>query len=462
MTLLDRLEQEVGWRSGVISPEIYFDEAVYALEQERIFGSSWIPVGHSDMVREPTSYVTNYVGEVPVIILRDPAGAVRGFINRCRHRGNKVCLFDRGKAHHFTCSYHGWTYGLDGGLVGVPRERDLYGAGFDRTAWGLEEIRIADFKGLLFASLDKDIAPFEKWLGDDARWWLETFVLNEPVGGIEALPGWHRYRTPGNWKLMAENFIGDNYHVALTHASWFRAAGEMRSRGSEAAMITSPLPMRTKVPTYEVTAGYGRGCPLGLGALVTQGEPLFERDLEEAKRLGPEVVDWLRYRQDRLDKALADVDPKPYGFINGLLFPNLGLMGYISPMIGRHLLLFHPHGTAEHECWQWTMVERETPEVVREIAMQRVYQGQAMAGVIAPDDVENFERVVEAMQARRAQRLPLNFEVHIDDDGDQFPGLPGNIGNEPSEVNQRQFYRFWLELMTRTPTAGAREVDAPC
>ena len=82
-----------------------------------------------------------------------------------------------------------------------------------------------------------------------------------------------------------------------------------------------------------------------------------------------------------------------------------------------------------------------------------------MAGVIAPDDVENFERVVEAMRARRAQRLPLNFEVHIDDDGDQFPGLPGNVGKEPSEVNQRQFYRFWLDLMRRKPTVSAREVS---
>src|SRR4051812_24752607 len=160
------------------------------------------------MAREPSSYVTSYVGEVPVIIVRDSAGAVRGFVNRCRHRGNKVCLFDRGKAHSFTCSYHGWTYSTDGSLVGVPRERDLYAPTFDRSAWGLEEIRVADLKGLLFASLSKDVPPLEQWLGDDARWWLETFVLNEPVGGLEALPGWHRYRTPGNWKLMAENFIG--------------------------------------------------------------------------------------------------------------------------------------------------------------------------------------------------------------------------------------------------------------
>lgn len=457
MTLLDNLDHAVSWRSGEISPEIYFDEDLYSLEQERIFSSSWIPVGHADMVPEPGTYITNYVGEVPVIIVRDRAGVVRGHINRCRHRGNKVCLFDRGRANSFTCSYHGWTYGIDGGLVGVPRERDLYGPDFHRADWGLEEIRVAEFHGLLFASLDKDIAPFEQWLGEDTRWWLETFVLAGPVGGLEALPGWHRCVTPGNWKLMCENFIGDNYHVALTHAGWNRAAAEMRELGSQDAMITSPLPFRTKVPTYEVTAGFDAGCPLGLGALVAGNDAVFERDMEEAKRLGPEAVDWLRHRQDCMDKALVDVDPRPYGFINGLLFPTLGLMGYVSPMIGRHFILFHPRGTVEHEAWQWTMVEREAPECVREVAVQRVYKGQHMAGVIAPDDVENFERVVEAMRARRAQTLPLNFEVHIDDDGDQFPGLPGNIGHEPSEVNQRQFYRFWLELMNRKPAVTQRE-----
>jgi hypothetical protein len=78
-----------------------------------------------------------------------------------------------------------------------------------------------------------------------------------------------------------------------------------------------------------------------------------------------------------------------------------------------------------------------------------------MGGIIAPDDVENFERVVEAMRAKRTWRLPLNFEAHLEDDGDQFPGLPGNIGKEPSEVNQRQFYRFWLQLMTQQPAAAA-------
>ena len=236
------LEQLVGWREGRISPVAYFDEDLYTFEQERVFGSGWIPVGHAGTVGAPGEYVTNHIGEVPIIILRYANGTIRAFINRCRHRGNMVCMFDRGVAHSFTYSYHGWTYGLDGRLVGVPRERDLYGAGFGRADWGLEEIGLADFKGLLFATLDKTASPFESWLGEDARWWLETFVLADPVGGLEMLPGWHRVRVPGNWKLMAEDFIGDNYHVALTHASWLRAAQELRERRSELPLLHEGMP----------------------------------------------------------------------------------------------------------------------------------------------------------------------------------------------------------------------------
>lgn len=437
----------VEWKNGRVSPAIYFDPAIYDLERRQIFDKSWMPLGHEEMVPRSGEYVTNYIGEVPVVVLRDNEGTVRAFVNRCRHRGNKVCLFDRGVASNFTCSYHGWTYGLDGKLVGVPNERQLYDEPVDRDAWGLEEVRLGNMHGLLFGTLDPDAPDFDSWLPPDVQWWLDNFVLNLPVGGLEMLPGWHRVIVPGNWKLMAENFIGDNYHVELTHASWLRAAQRLRDAGSDLPMITSPLPMRTKEPTYEVTAGYGAGCPLGLGAMRLYSDAMFERDLDEARRLGPSVVSWLWDRQERLNQAIASVESKPFGFVNGLLFPNLGLMGYISPMIGRHLLLIHPRGPEEHEVWQWTMVEREAPEAVKELAVQRVYQGQAMGGVIAPDDVENFERVVEAMRAEHNWRLPFNYDAHIKSDEDLLSDLPGNIGEEPTEVNQRQFYRFWSELM---------------
>jgi hypothetical protein len=121
-------------------------------------------------------------------------------------------------------------------------------------------------------------------------------------------------------------------------------------------------------------------------------------------------------------------------------------------MIGRHFLLFHPRGPRFHEAWQWTMVEKNAPQAIKDLAVQRVFQGQHIAGLIAPDDVENFERLVEAVGPERNWKRPFNYRMQLDNELDGPNGLPGNLGPNPSEVNQRRFYKFWLEAMEREPS----------
>lgn len=447
MAAVGELRDLANWKEGLISPAVLFDEELYRQEQERVFGRAWLVVGHEDMIRKPGDYVTNYMGEVPVIVSRDTQGRIHVLVNRCAHRGNQVCLFDRGRAPSFTCSYHGWTYGIDGKLIGVPMEQQLYRGELNKEEWGLEEVpRFENFKGLLFASFDAGAPRLEEWLGEDGCWWLQHFVLVEHLGGLEALPGWHRYRTPGNWKHLAENFIGDDYHVfAATHVSWFKVMQEFAEKGVRLRRIDSAA---AQGPRYEGTAGYGRGCPLGMG-LVTVGDEPYRYDLEMARELGPEAVEWVEERHRRFQEVLKDKEVKPYSFMNGAIFPNMALMGFFSPMAGRHFLLFQPRGPWEFEQWQWTMVEREAPKVVKEVAAEYVIRGQYMAGTIAPDDVENMERIVEAMRPRRNWRRPHNYRLQLGHEDEGPRGLPGNLGPNPSEVNQRNFYRFWLELMER-------------
>lgn len=441
------LRKACDWENGLIAPTIHFDADLYQQEQERVFGRAWLVVGHDDMVRNRGDYVTNYMGEVPVIVARGEDGKVRVLVNRCAHRGTQVCLFDRGNTRAFTCSYHGWTYDLAGKLIGAPLEQKLY-PDLDKAGWGLEEApKVATFHGLICASLDPAAPPLEEWLGEDVCWWLKMFVLAEPLGGLEALPGWHRYRSPGNWKFISENFIGDGYHVfAATHVAWLKVMNDLRDRANDIPMIGYPI---TKGGiSYELSAGYHRGCPLGIGFVVLD-EWMYRRDVEEAERLGPDSVAWVRERRRLLQDALKGQEHKPYGFMNGLLFPNWGLMGFISPLLGRHFILFHPRGPREHEAWQWTMVEKNAPQAVKQLAVQRVYQGQHMAGIVAPDDVENFERIVEATSPRRNWRRPFHYGMQRGHEEEGPRGLPGNLGPSPSEVNQRQFYKYWLELMER-------------
>ena len=126
--------------TGQISREIFVNEDIYAEEQERVFARSWLFVGHESQLPNPGDFFVSRMGEESVILCRDRAGAVHVFLNSCRHRGMKVCRYDDGNTTVFTCPYHGWSYGTDGALVGVPFFREAYHSELDRSKWRLVEV----------------------------------------------------------------------------------------------------------------------------------------------------------------------------------------------------------------------------------------------------------------------------------------------------------------------------------
>ena len=121
--------------SGQISREIFVNDDIYAQEQERVFARSWLFVGHESQIPNPGDFFASRMGEESVILCRDRAGAVHVFLNSCRHRGMKVCRYDDGNTTVFTCPYHGWSYGTDGALVGVPFFREAYHSALDRAKY---------------------------------------------------------------------------------------------------------------------------------------------------------------------------------------------------------------------------------------------------------------------------------------------------------------------------------------
>ena len=122
--------------TGQISREIFVNEAIYQEELERVFARSWLFVGHESQVPGPGDYFVSSMGEESVVLCRDRAGEVHVFLNSCRHRGMKVCRYDEGNTAVFTCPYHGWSYGTDGRLAGVPYWREAYHSALDRGQWG--------------------------------------------------------------------------------------------------------------------------------------------------------------------------------------------------------------------------------------------------------------------------------------------------------------------------------------
>ena len=203
---------------GLISRRIFIDQEIYDQELERIFARCWLFLCHEGQIPRPGDFFSTYMGEDPVLVMRDSQGQVHAVLNVCRHRGNRLCRADAGNAASFTCSYHGWTYRNDGRLVGVPYHKDAYYGALERENWGLIPVAQLDsYKGLLFATFDPDAPPLREYLGE-MTWYLDAF-FDRREGGIEIVGGMHKWVMPCNWKFPAENFGGDAYHVSWTHLS---------------------------------------------------------------------------------------------------------------------------------------------------------------------------------------------------------------------------------------------------
>ena len=112
--------------SGLVNPQIYTDPDLYQLELKNVFGRSWLFLAHDSQLPKAGSFVQTYMGEDPVLVVRQRDGSVKAFLNQCRHRGMRICRADAGTNRTFTCSYHGWAYDLEGNLINVPAESIAY------------------------------------------------------------------------------------------------------------------------------------------------------------------------------------------------------------------------------------------------------------------------------------------------------------------------------------------------
>lgn len=211
----DAVEEALG-RNMTFPARWYSDPGVYAFENERIFTRSWQYAGPLEKLRNPGDHIVCRVGQVPIVVTRDSAGDLHGFINVCRHRAFPVAVCD-GNRGTLQCRYHAWTYNLDGSLRKAPRsEREQ---DFDPSEFSLLPVAVETWNAFVFVNPDPE-APSLR----------ESYPEFEPLAQERGLDftgyRYHSrftYEVPANWKVWVEN-ASECYHCPTIHKDSFSDA----------------------------------------------------------------------------------------------------------------------------------------------------------------------------------------------------------------------------------------------
>lgn len=408
---------------GSVKGEIFHSQEVYEAELKNVFARSWLFLAHDRMIPNPGDFMQNYMGEDPVVIVRQRDGSVKAFLNQCRHRGMRICRADRGNAKAFMCSFHGWAYDLGGKLIQVPHEAESYPDGLKKEDWGPIQVPLlSNYKGFIFGNWDPTAPTLEEYLGDMA-WYLDGYI-DRWEGGVESI-ALHKWVIPSNWKFNAEQPASDMSHAEFTHASAFQVLGAIPDAGPvRGAQYSDP---------------YGHGCGW------------FEPDFPTVVR---GVVDWERPQRDKIVERIGE---NRFDAVRGHanIFPNFSFLGNGTMRVG------HPRGPNEMEIWAWTFVPVEAPDELKEEIRTHVLRTFSPGGLFEQDDAENWLEEQRILRGYVARQNPLAYRSQLGRTRHDADGYPGTtVPHCFAEEGARGMYRHWGDLMTGKSWSEIKEMKA--
>jgi choline monooxygenase len=187
----------------------YVDPRVAELERNAVFSKTWQMVGRVEQVEVRGQFFTANVAGEPIVVVRGNDNVLRGFYNVCRHHAAAVVTESCGKASILHCPYHGWNYGLDGSLKGMPEFDGV--KNFDRHQNGLVPVKVETWETFVFVNLDPEAA--------ELRDFLDALVKRILPLGVSKLHYFDTrvYEIHCNWKVFVDNYLDGGYHVPHLH-----------------------------------------------------------------------------------------------------------------------------------------------------------------------------------------------------------------------------------------------------
>ena len=401
-----------------INGRVYRDAELFQRELERIWYRVWVYVGHESEVPAPGDFVRRQIGLQPVIMVRGQDGKVRVFYNRCRHRGNLLCLADKGHTAQFVCPYHGWTYANSGELL-EPTFDEGYDYHLKREQFALTPLARQDnYRGLVFASVAENGQSLQQHLGAITEF-LDLFMDLSPDGEIALDAGAQKVSYRGNWKYMPENSMEGDYHGPFIH----RVAFDLYARRTGfdmSSLSTDEIPdVIRSLPGGHMVEDY-RGAPFSPG----KREPSPAR-LEYIERMKA------RHGAEKARRMLTTLAPLLY------VFPNL--LDVIT-----HIRVVQPVRVDLTNSYYYPVMLKGVPDEINDARLADHEFMFGAAGFVSPDDLEIMERNQIGMQARGHDWLFIGRGLHREHD------MPdgGRGGMTRDETHLRGFWRHYVSLMS--------------
>jgi phenylpropionate dioxygenase-like ring-hydroxylating dioxygenase large terminal subunit len=358
-----------------VHASVHRDPAVFEREMKRIFTHRWVFVGHESEIPNAGDWVTRRLGLEPVIMTRDRNSDVHVLSNRCSHRGTALCWQHRGNDSSLQCTYHAWTFGLDGALRSVP-----YPKGFDKNKedLGLDVAgQVASHRGFIFANLDGSAGPLGDHLGHGGTDLLDRLCDLSPTGNIDLSAGWIGHRVQSNWKLWPES-DNDGYHLNWVHASMVQSAPDTYY---EEAVLGGETGNQSKATDW------------GGGHIELDFRPSYTDELTWLGTTRAKVLDYCQALESVRGPQLAAKllhDGPPHA----LIFPNL-FLGEMS------VAIIEPVSPTEMIHWHTAVQLEGVDQSFNQRLLRQSEAAMGPAAFIVPDDAVTAERIQTAVHGTR-------------------------------------------------------------
>ena len=410
---------------------IYTCPAVFALERQRLWARAWLFVGHDSQVPQPGDFITTELNGDPLLMLRREDGAISLLHNRCAHKGAPLSTAPSGHAGRFLrCAYHGWSYRLDGSLLGRPLP-----SGYDVRLFAACPAQsgitpygeVAVHRGFVFARQRSGGPSFEHSMGELLAA-LDLLADRSPMGRLQVAGGVLRTSIHANWKLYLEN-VNDAVHPVTAHASVTQSAQAVW----EAAPENTPVPLALK-QLLPFAAGYSffehmgaRVLPHGHSVLGTQASlhSAYSALGDYAQALS------VAHGATRAQAVLA------FAPQNVVFYPSMALKG--APQV---LRVLRPQSVNHTVLEAWALQPVGAPAELLHSALLYNRQVFSPLSLVAHDDLHLFE----AMQRSLAGEGNPWVSLHRGATGAQDVALPRDVSGIDEALLRNQ-YRAWSEAM---------------